>query len=115
MTLDHNGPAAKLFQSGVVGLAFDQNEIAATMLEARVEKPVLKRLLIGQEEQSFGIHVESAHGDASFWKVETGEGLLFFLAWVGIELTQESVGFVEGKKHGSNRRALGFRWRIDIV
>lgn len=99
MSFDHDGAAAKSFESRTIWLPFHQNEITPPMFEPGVEEAVFEGFLISEKEQSFGIHVEPANRETSFGEMKAGERLLPLLTRVGVELTQHAIGFVKGKEH----------------
>jgi len=100
MAFDDEGSAAELGEGGVIWLSFDEDKVAAAMLIAGVKEAVFERFFVGKEEEAFGVHVEAAEGEALGWEVEFFERALSFVAGVGVELAENTVGFVEGDEHG---------------
>ncbi len=109
VTLDDEGSAAELGEGGFVWDAFDEDEVAAAVGVAGVEELVFERFFVGEEEESFGVHVEAAEGEALGREVEFLEGALSFVAGVGVELAEDAERFVEGNEHGLWREAKAMR------
>ncbi len=69
------------------------------MLETRIEKAILEGLFVGEQEESFRVHVEAAEREASGREVELFQRALTFVSGVGVELAEHTIGFVEGDEH----------------
>ena len=99
VAFDDDGAAAELGEGSFIGLALDEDEVAAAVIEARVEKAIFEGLLVGEQEEAFGVHVEPAQREALGREVVFLESALSFIAGVGVELAEDAVGFVEGDEH----------------
>ena len=107
IVFDFDGAAAELIECFLIWNSFNEDEVAAAVLVARVEKPVLERLLIGKKEESFRVHIESPEWETFRRKTELLQSPLFFLIRVRVELAEDTVGFVKGDEHGGGRKVEG--------
>ncbi len=99
MAFDHDAAAAELCESGFIGLSFDQDEVAATVVVAGIKETIFQGFLIGEEEEAFGVHVEASEGEALWREVELLERALAFVTRICVELAEDAVGFVESDQH----------------
>ena len=113
IVFDFDGAAAELIECFLIWNSFNEDEVAAAVLVARVEKPVLERLLIGKKEESFRVHIESPEWETFRRKTELLQSPLFFLIRVRVELAEDTVGFVKGDEHGGGRKVEGGRWKVE--
>ena len=100
VTFDNESSAAELSEGCFIWDAFDEDEVAATMVEAGIQQAVFERFLVGEEEEALGVHIETAEREALRREIELLEGALSFVAGVGIELAEDAEGFVESNEHG---------------
>ncbi|MFT6179327.1 MAG: hypothetical protein ACJAQT_000240 [Akkermansiaceae bacterium] len=102
VAFDDDGSATEFGERGFIGDSFDEDEVAAAVLIARIEEAIFERFFVREEKEAFRVHVEAAEREAFWREAEFLESALSFVAGVGIELAENSVGFVEGDEHGGS-------------
>ena len=90
---------AENFEGRFVGDAFDLDGVAAAVAEFRVKELVDDLVLVGEEEEAFGVEVEATDGEDGVGEIEFGEGALGGFVGVLVELAEDAEGFVEGEEH----------------
>lgn len=104
VAFDDDLSATKFFEGGLIGFAFDEDEVATAVLVFGIEEAVFESFFVGEKEEAFAIHVKAAEWEALWGKGKTLQGVLFFFPGVGVELAEHSVGFVEGDEHAKGHR-----------
>jgi hypothetical protein len=84
----------EIFQRGNI---FDLRPIKTGVALARVEKFLIERGFIAEQEQALGIRVQSANGINAFGETEIGERAIGRV--VGRKLGNHAVGFMESDEH----------------
>lgn len=67
MSFDDEAALAEFFEGGGKREAFDESEVASAVAIFGVEEAVFEGFFVGEEEETFGIEVESADGE-DFWR-----------------------------------------------
>jgi hypothetical protein len=80
------------------GRAFDLGPVFAAVGVARIEEAGVEAGLVAEKEEAFAIGVEATEGVDAGREFEVGERAPF-RAWLGRELREDAVGFVEREQH----------------
>lgn len=108
-----DGDAGGEFLEGIRGgNPFDLGPVGAGVATFGVEEAGVEAGFVAEEEETFGIGVESAEGVDAGWEAESGEGPVG--RTIGGELAEDPVRFVEGNQHGV-RRAEGEGGREAVI
>ena len=97
----HNDSFGELLQGLFCGDALDLGPVFTGVSVARVQEFFVQVWFVAQEEQAFGIGIQSADGVDMSREMEFGECLAD--RTVGGELGEDAKGFVKGEEHSEGQ------------
>jgi hypothetical protein len=108
-----DGDAGGEFLEGVRGGdPFDLGPVGAGVAAFGIEQAGVQAGFVTEEEEAFGVGVESAEGVDAGWESESGEGPVG--RTIGGKLAEDTVRLVEGDQH-PGRRAERERGREAVI